>query len=104
MPRPANAEAAKPNIVFILMDNLGYGELGVYGGGITRGASTPRIDHLAAEGNATDQLQRRGIMYPKSFGQLAVILGERYYFLSAFGVAATQAPFLSASPFGDACA
>jgi hypothetical protein len=32
----------KPNIVFILMDNLGYGELGVYGGGILRGAATPR--------------------------------------------------------------
>lgn len=32
------------------MDNLGYGEVGVYGGGITRGAPTPRIDHLATEG------------------------------------------------------
>jgi arylsulfatase A-like enzyme len=32
------------------MDNLGYGEAGVYGGGITRGAPTPRIDRLAAEG------------------------------------------------------
>lgn len=42
--------ATKPNIVFILVDNLGYGELGVYGGGILRGAPTPRIDHLAAEG------------------------------------------------------
>jgi arylsulfatase len=42
--------APKPNIVFILMDNLGYGEPGVYGGGITRGAPTPRIDQLAAEG------------------------------------------------------
>jgi arylsulfatase len=40
----------KPNILFILMDNLGYGEVGVYGGGITRGAPTPRIDKLAAEG------------------------------------------------------
>src|SRR5215475_12075609 len=40
----------KPNIVFILMDNLGYGEVGVYGGGITRGAPTPRIDKLATEG------------------------------------------------------
>jgi arylsulfatase len=43
-------EGAKPNIVFIFMDNFGYGELGVYGGGITRGGPTPRIDALAAEG------------------------------------------------------
>jgi arylsulfatase len=48
-----NASAAdeqKPNIVFILMDNLGYGEVGAYGGGMLRGAPTPRIDKLAAEG------------------------------------------------------
>src|ERR1035438_7437430 len=47
--RPTTA-AKKPNIVFILTDNLGYGELGVYGGGILRGAPTPRIDKLASEG------------------------------------------------------
>jgi arylsulfatase A-like enzyme len=46
----ALAASGKPNIVFVLMDNLGYGELGVYGGGILRGAPTPRIDTLAAEG------------------------------------------------------
>jgi len=44
------AHAQKPNILFILVDNLGYGELGVYGGGATRGAPTPRIDKLASEG------------------------------------------------------
>ena len=43
-------QASKPNFVFILMDNLGYGEVGVYGGGVTRGAPTPRIDQLANEG------------------------------------------------------
>jgi len=46
----ADARGATPNIVFILMDNVGYGEPGCYGGGITRGAPTPRIDQLAAEG------------------------------------------------------
>jgi hypothetical protein len=40
----------KPNIVVMLIDNLGYGELGVYGGGILRGASTPIIDNLASQG------------------------------------------------------
>lgn len=39
-----------PSIVFMLADNLGWGELGCYGGGILRGAPTPRIDRLAAEG------------------------------------------------------
>src|SRR4029078_12727188 len=39
-----------PNVLFMLVDNLGYGELGVYGGGATRGAPTPRIDKLANEG------------------------------------------------------
>jgi arylsulfatase len=42
--------AAKPNIVLILADNLGWGELGCYGGGVLRGAPTPRIDALAADG------------------------------------------------------
>ena len=45
-----DAQTDKPNIVFMLADNLGYGELGVYGGGILRGAPTPRIDGLAGEG------------------------------------------------------
>jgi arylsulfatase len=42
--------AETPSIVLMLADNLGYGELGCYGGGILRGAPTPRIDRLAREG------------------------------------------------------
>ena len=44
------AQAQKPNIVVIMVDNLGWGELGCYGGGILRGAPTPRLDKLAREG------------------------------------------------------
>jgi arylsulfatase A-like enzyme len=40
----------KPNVVFILADNVGYGDLGSYGGGDLRGAPTPRLDQLANEG------------------------------------------------------
>ena len=46
----ASASDAQPNIVLVLMDNFGYGEIGVYGGGVIRGAPTPRIDSIAAEG------------------------------------------------------
>jgi arylsulfatase len=40
----------KPNIVFMMADNLGYGDLGCYGGGEVRGMPTPNIDRLASEG------------------------------------------------------
>jgi len=40
----------KPNIVLVFMDNFGWGEPGFNGGGIIRGAATPRLDTLAAEG------------------------------------------------------
>ncbi len=39
-------EQAQPNIVFILVDNVGWGDFAVYGGTIP----TPRIDELASEG------------------------------------------------------
>ncbi|MEQ9379464.1 MAG: arylsulfatase [Pirellulales bacterium] len=44
------AEAAKPNILFIVSDDTGYGDLGPYGGGEGRGMPTPNIDRMAAEG------------------------------------------------------
>jgi arylsulfatase len=40
----------KPNIVFILADDIGYTELGSYGGGKVRGFSTPSLDRMADEG------------------------------------------------------
>src|SRR3954462_4411752 len=43
----AFGQASKPNIVFILADDLGYGELGCYG---QKKFGTPYIDKLAAQG------------------------------------------------------
>src|SRR6516165_10810767 len=45
------AQAAdKPNILFIVSDDTGYGDLGPYGGGEGRGMPTPNFDRLASEG------------------------------------------------------
>ncbi|WP_170765481.1 sulfatase-like hydrolase/transferase [Ruegeria lacuscaerulensis] len=40
----------KPNIVYILADDVGYTELGSYGGGKIRGAPTNNLDRMAEEG------------------------------------------------------
>lgn len=45
-----SATKKQPHIVLVLADNLGWGELGCYGGGALRGAPTPRIDSLSEEG------------------------------------------------------
>jgi arylsulfatase A-like enzyme len=40
----------KPNILLIVSDDHGYGDIGSYGGGEGRGMPTPNLDRLAAEG------------------------------------------------------
>jgi arylsulfatase A-like enzyme len=52
---PSYAATDKPNIVLMMADNLGYGDLGVYGGGQNRGMPTPHIDKLANEGLRFEQ-------------------------------------------------
>ncbi len=40
----------KPNVVIMLADNVGYGDIGAYGAGEVRGMPTPRIDEIADGG------------------------------------------------------
>ncbi|EFL52545.1 sulfatase [Solidesulfovibrio fructosivorans JJ]] len=42
--------ADKPNILLIVADDVGFGDLGVYGGGAGRGMPTPNFDRMADEG------------------------------------------------------
>lgn len=51
VPKPPTAQSQdqeRPNIVLMFPDNLGWGEVGAYGG--VRGVPTPSIDRLADEG------------------------------------------------------
>jgi arylsulfatase len=83
------AKPEKPNVVVMMMDNLGWGELGCYGGGELRGAPTPRLDRLAAEGmrllnfNVENQCtpSRSALMtgrHPIRSGTTRVVWGQLY--------------------------
>jgi arylsulfatase A-like enzyme len=107
---PAAAQAPsvsgdRPNIVFMMADNLGYGELGCYGGGFRPGPPTPRIDRLASEGfrllnyNVEPQCtpSRSALMtgrFPLRSGTMRVNRGGALYGLTQWEI--TMAEALSA--------
>jgi arylsulfatase len=100
----ATVAQEKPNIVLVFMDNFGWGEPGFNGGGIVRGAPTPRLDTLASQGlrltNFNVEVQctpsRSAIMtgrYAIRSGNGTVPLGEGVYGLVQWEV--TMAEMLS---------
>lgn len=52
-----SALAARPNIVFLLVDDMGYGDIGCYG---APDAKTPHLDKLASEGIRFTQFYSNG--------------------------------------------
>jgi arylsulfatase A-like enzyme len=57
---PEATAAPKPNIVFILADDLGFSDLGCYGGDI----KTPNLDKLAADGLRFTQVYNTARCWP----------------------------------------
>ena len=55
----AQGATPKPNVVLIMMDDLGYGDLGSYGGPDTK---TPNIDRLAREGVRLTDAYANGVV------------------------------------------
>ena len=48
---PVTRTSDKPNVIVILVDDLGFNEVSTYGGGMANGeVKTPNIDQLAADG------------------------------------------------------
>src|SRR6266568_6334948 len=83
---PALAAEPKPNILFILADNVGFGDLGVYGGGELRGAPTPRIDQLAAESLRLTQF----LVEPGCTPSRAALMTGRYSIRSGLSLVAVE--------------
>jgi arylsulfatase len=76
----ANA-ADKPNVVLMLADNVGYGDVGAYGGGEMRGMPTPVLDQLAAEGMQLTQF----LVEPGCTPSRAALMTGRYSVRSGLG-------------------
>ena len=81
----------KPNVLFILADNIGYGDIGVYGGGELRGAPTPRIDRLAAEGLRLTQF----LVEPSCTPSRAALMTGRYSIRSGLSLVAVEGTDIS---------
>ena len=63
----ATAAEAKPNIVFVLFDDMGYGQPKCYREGTE--FSTPNIDRLAKDGmRFTDAHSAASVCTPKRYG------------------------------------
>lgn len=94
---PAGAQQTqKPNVVFILADNVGYGDLGAYGGGELRGAPTPTIDQLAREGLRLTQF----LVEPACTPSRAALMTGQYSIRSGLSLIAIEGSpnTLSAQP------
>jgi arylsulfatase A-like enzyme len=65
----AKSAAQKPNILLIMADDMGFSDIGCYGGEI----ATPHIDRLAKEGTRLKQCYNQGICAPS---RAALLTGQ----------------------------
>lgn len=89
--RVSRAQASKPNIVFIMADDLGYADVSCYG---QRDYTTPNIDRLAIE----------GLKFTQGYANFAscsptrtALITGRYQYRLAMGL---EEPLLAQSPKG----
>jgi arylsulfatase A-like enzyme len=85
--------AEKPNFVIILADDLGYGDLGSYGGTIP----TPYLDRMAEEGLRLTDFHSNGTVCSPS---RAALISGRYQQRTGIDGVVTADPTKAAYPFG----
>ena len=71
-PRPLRAVPGAPNVLVIVLDDVGYGQLGCYGSPI----ATPRIDALAAGGLLYTNMHTTALCSPS---RSCVVTGRNHH-------------------------
>ena len=71
-PRPLRADAGSPNVLFIVLDDVGYGQLGCYGSPI----ATPNLDALAAGGLLYSNMHTTALCSPS---RSCIITGRNHH-------------------------
>src|SRR6185437_11558412 len=71
-PQPVRAVPGSPNVLFIVMDDTGFGQLGCYGGPI----ATPHIDALAAGGLRYNRMHTTALCSPS---RSCIITGRNHH-------------------------
>ena len=94
---PATTRRAHPNVIFILADDLGYGDLGCYGG---TDVSTPNIDALAASGTRFSQFYVTAPVCTPS--RISFLTGRHYNYGVESNVGMKPSEVTLAEMFGSA--
>lgn len=89
-------QAQKPNVIFILADDLGYGDLGSYGQKLIQ---TPNLDKLAAEGMRFTQFYAGSTVCAPS--RAVLMTGKHMGHVSVRGNAGRENPQIQTLPKGE---
>lgn len=71
-PQPVKASSGAPNVVVILLDDLGFGQAGTFGGPVP----TPNLDKLARQGLRYNRFHTTGICSPT---RIALLTGRNHH-------------------------
>ena len=83
----AGSDPATPNVVIIMADDLGYGDVGAFGGQVIL---TPRIDELCASGMRLDSFYAHPTCSPSRAALLTGRYSQRVGLPGAIGAWSTK--------------
>jgi hypothetical protein len=95
-PEPLRAKEGAPNVLFIVLDDTGFGQLACYGGSI----ETPNLDSLAANGLLYNNMHTTALCSPT---RTCILIGRNHHSnaMACITEASTGYPDAPVAPFYD---